>query len=178
MLANFSQYAPQGLLPQFPQMIPGSFGQVGAYASPTPFGYDPRQLGAGQYPFGTVQPYLQSHGSAAHVTAQIAPYLAQLAQQIFVQNIVAQQIGAALYQLAQQLSVQSHGIAGLDSTQGWFAAGAYPMIGAGQTSALGTPFFGNPAFLGSPGGQPFVQHPFASANLQNPTWGTNRPTIQ
>jgi hypothetical protein len=49
----------------------------------------------------------------------------------------------------------------------------------GAAPGLGTPFFGSPAFLGSPGGQPFVQHPFATANLQTPTWGTNRPpTIQ
>jgi hypothetical protein len=174
MLPNFSQYSPQGLLPQFPQMIPGSF----AHGSYGPFGYDPRQLGIGQYPFGTAHPYLQSHqGSAGHVTSQVVPHLVQLAQQIFVQNVVAQQIGTALYQLAQQLSVHASPIAGLDAGQA-LGAGAYPMIGTGNTLGFGTPFFGNPAFLGSPGGQPFVQHPFATANPQTPTWNANRPTIQ
>jgi hypothetical protein len=170
MLANFSQYSP-GLLPQFPQMIPGNFLQPGAHASYAPFGYDPRQFGVG-YPYQ--QTYQQNQGLGGQAS-QIAPYLLQIAQQIFVHTAVAQQIGTALYQLAQQLSAHSH--VGLDS---WHAlgAGAQPMIGAGQTVPFGTPF-GNPGFLGTQGGQLFVQHPFATGNLQTQTWGANRPpTIQ
>jgi hypothetical protein len=172
MLANFSQFSPQGLLPQFPQMIPGSFQPLGAHGGYAPFGYDPRQHGAGQYPFGSAYPYLQpqNQGSAG---PQIATYLVQIAQQILVHTAVAQQIGSALYQLAQQLSAQSLPLAGLDA-----GFGAHSMIGAGQSLGYGTPF-GNPAFFGGPGGQPFVQHPFATGNPQTQSWSANRPpTIQ
>jgi hypothetical protein len=178
MLANFSQYSPQGLLPQFPQMIPGAFLQPGAHGSYAPFGYDPRQQGIGQYPFGfgSVHPYLQSHlqsqgqGLSGQVPAQIATYLVQIAQQIFAHTTVAQQIGTALYQLAQQLRVQTHPLAGLDA-----GFGAHSMIGAGQSLGYGTPFPGSQF----PGGQSFMQHPFATGNPQTQSWNANRPpTIQ
>jgi len=62
MLSNFSQYSPQGFIPQFPglqgagwpQMSPGLFGQPGAYAGFVPFAHEPAL--AGMYP----TPFLQN----------------------------------------------------------------------------------------------------------------------
>src|SRR3981081_4336355 len=67
MLSNFSQYSPQGFIPQFPglqgagwpQMSPGLFGQPGAYAGFVPFAHEPAL--AGMYPSPFLQnPFLQN----------------------------------------------------------------------------------------------------------------------
>ncbi len=134
MLSNFSQYSPQGFIPQFPglqgtgwpQMSPGLFGQPSAYAGFVPFAHEPAL--AGMYPTPFLQnPFLQNpfvpspYAGAHHPAQQIVLVLGQLAQQIAVQTAVTQQISIALQQLVQQLAVQglpSHQGAGLSAFQG------------------------------------------------------------
>jgi hypothetical protein len=136
MLSNFSQYSPQGFIPQFPglqgagwpQMSPGLFGQPGAYAGFVPFAHEPAL--AGMYP-GPLAPSplaynpllgsFAGYAGAHHPAQQIVLVLGQLAQQISVQTAVTQQISIALQQLAHQLAVQglqSHQGAGLGAFQG------------------------------------------------------------
>ena len=146
MLSNFSQYSPQGFIPQFPglqgagwpQMSPGLFGQPGAYAGFVPFAHEPAL--AGMYPSSFLQnPFVPSplapsplaynplpgsfagFAGAHHPAQQIVLVLGQLAQQISVQTAVTQQISIALQQLVHQLAVQglpSHQGAGLSAFQG------------------------------------------------------------
>lgn len=169
MLSNFSQYSPQGFIPQFPglqaagwpHMSPGLFGQLGAYPGFVPFAHEPALAGMYPSPFApsplAYNPLLGSltgYAGAHHPAQQIALVLGQLAQQISVQTAVTQQISVALQQLVHQLAVQ-----GIQS----------------QGSALG-------AF----GGQYFAQNPFVSPTQggygfspQAPAWGANRAqTIQ
>ena len=162
MLSNFSQYSPQGFIPQFPglqgtgwpQMSPGLFGQPGAYAGFVPFAHEPAL--AGMYPTPFLQnPFVPSpYAGAHHPAQQIVLVLGQLAQQISVQTAVTQQISIGLQQLVQQLAVQ-----GLQ----------------------------NPGALGAFGGQYFAQSPFSGATQgafggftpQAQPWGANRAqTIQ
>jgi hypothetical protein len=84
MLATYSQYSPQGLVPQFPGLLfgglgagvpptsPVAFAPNGTYAGGMPFGYDSRQAGFAQYPFAP-QPGLVPPGAFAP-NALVAPY--------------------------------------------------------------------------------------------------------
>ena len=151
MLANLSQYLPQGWGPQLPGFQGFGSPQIGMspFGQAMPLGYDPAQTGVGQHPYGWQtspfgqsqafgqnqpfgqSPYLQSHNpffnSQGHVSAhhsatqQIVPVLGQLAQQIAVQSAVTQQIGAALHQLAQQLASQGQ--------QGFGPGGSQSFVG-------------------------------------------------
>lgn len=178
MLANFSQFSPQGLIPPqgagWPQMSPGLFGQLGANSGNSAFGQESAQGGLGlQSPFGwqnpfTSSPYLnsplsqgylansplQGQGanagpSAMHNPQYIIAVLGQIAQQFYAHSATAQQIGIGLHQLVQQLLVQS-------SSGG----------GAGQ-------YFGQGHFGGTQGS-------YSGFNPQAAQfWGANRPqTIQ
>jgi len=176
MLANFSQFPPQGLIaPQgagWPQLNPGLFGQFGANSGNSAFGQESGQAGLGlQSPFGgqnpfTTPPYLNSPlfqgnlgnspllggnagPSAMHNPQYVIAVLGQIAQQFYVHSATVQQIGIALHQLVQQLLVQS-------SLGG----------GAGQ-------YFGQGHFGGTQGG-------YSGFNPQAAQfWGANRPqTIQ
>jgi hypothetical protein len=135
MLSNFSQYSPQGFIPQFPglqgagwpQMSPGLFGQPGAYAGFVPFAHEPALAGMYQNPFApspvAYNPLLGSFAAYAgvhHPAQQIVLVLGQLAQQISVQTALTQQISIALQQLVQQLAVQGLQIpgAGVGAFQG------------------------------------------------------------
>jgi hypothetical protein len=182
MLSYFSQYSPQGLMPQFipglqgaawPQVSPGLLGQPGIHG-----GYGPHTYAG---------------------ASQVIPLLGQLAQQIAVQGsvaqqqgVIAQQIGIALYQLSQHLahSMQVHP-AGLDAGygQGVHAFGGFsgtPLFGgvSGQPFGLQSygaqPFVQQP-FVQQPFVQPFVQQPFPQgpfAASQTGGWAANRgPTI-
>jgi hypothetical protein len=184
MLSNFSQYSPQGFIPQFPglqgagwpQISPGLFGQPGAYAGFVPFAHEPAL--AGMYPSPFLQtpfapspfapsplapsplaynPLLGSFAgyAGAHPAQQIVLLLGQLAQQISAQTAVTQQISIGLQQLVHQLAVQ-----GLQT---------------------------HPGALGAFGGQYFAQSPFTGApqgayggfSPQAQAWGGNRAqTIQ
>ncbi len=122
MLSNFSQYSPQGFIPQFPglqgagwpQMSPGLFGQPGAYAGFVPFAHEPAL--AGLYPTPFLQnPFVPSpfapsplaynplpgsfagFAGAHHPAQQIVLVLGQLAQQISVQTAMTQQISIAAH---------------------------------------------------------------------------------
>jgi hypothetical protein len=159
------EFAQAGLSQQFP------FG-----GQMNPFLQNPlTQTQFSQSPFATnpylQSPWLQSHvghnplqnsfagNAGVHIPAQqLVPVLGQLAQQIAIQNAVAQQIGIAVHQLAHQLAVQ--GIQG------------YPGgLGAGQ--GLGAQYFGPNSFAGNP------QGPYGGFNPQAQAWGGNRQqTIQ
>jgi len=174
MLSNVSQYAPQGLPPQFSQ---GPHG----YGAGMPFGQDFGAAAPGQYPFANglpqpnpfmpqwQSPFAQSplagHGGAHNPAQHIVPALIQLAQQISVQNAVTQQIGAALAQLVQQLAMQHQPYPqGLPGISPFAQAGQ--SIGGTQPFGLGVPFPGG-------FGPQFGLTPQAQA------WGANRPqTIQ
>jgi hypothetical protein len=173
MLSYFSQYSPQGLMPQFPsglqgagwpQMSPGLFGQPGGHG-----GYGPHAYTA---------------------PTQVIPLLGQLAQQIAVQGsvaqqqgVIAQQIGIALYQLSQHLahSTQAHP-AGLDAGygQGAQAFGGFPgtpLFGGVGGQPFGLQSYGAQPFVQQPFGQPFMQQPFAQgpfATSQTGGWAANR----
>jgi len=176
MLANFSQFSPQGLIPPqgagWPQMNPGLFGQLGANSGNSVFGQESVQAGPGlQSPFGwqnpfTTTPYLNSplfQGNlgnsplpganagplAMHNPQYVIAVLGQIAQQFYVHSATVQQIGIALHQLVQQLLLQS-------SSGG----------GVGQ-------YFGPGYFGGTQGG-------YSGFNPQTAQfWGANRPqTIQ
>jgi hypothetical protein len=141
MLANFSQYAPQGLAPQIPglqgigapQLNPALLGQPGVYANPWS-GHELGQQGAGQQ----VPPW----AGAVHNPTHMLPVLGQLAQQLAIQSAltqqVAQQIGAAVQHFAHQLAVQ--GLQGQYYGQNPFAPslqGGYSGFNP-QTQAWGT----------------------------------------
>jgi hypothetical protein len=116
MLSNFSQFAPQGQIPQIPglqgigspQLNPALSGQPGPHGNgwlgqelgPQGGGHQVPPWGAPNNPFA---PQL-------HNAVHIVPVLGQLAQQLTIQSAlayqVAQQIGAAVQHLAQQLAVQ------------------------------------------------------------------------
>jgi len=197
MLSNPSQYSPQGLnLPfpgqfpglqaaGFPQLVPGLFGQTGAYNGNTQFGHEfgqagfgqpavgqPFQLGLGQqYPFGQPLPFGLSQqlpfgapAGASIPVHQIVPVLGQLAQHIAVQSAVVQQIGIAVHQLAHQLALQ--GLQGYPG--GGFGAGQ-AFGGAGQSYIGGA---AQPFGLGGQGA-------YGGFNPQAQAWGANRAqTIQ
>jgi hypothetical protein len=189
MLSYFSQYSPQGLMPQF---LPGLQGAGWAQMSP---GLSPGLLG---------QPGIHSgYGPHAHSGAsQVITLLGHLAQQIAVQGsvaqqqgAVAQQIGIALYQLSQHLAqgAQGYPAAALDA-----GYGQYPHLYGGVGQPFGQQFFGQPfgqqpfgqqpfgqqSFGQQPfgqqpfGQQPFGQQPFAQgpfATSQTGAWALNRP---
>jgi hypothetical protein len=169
MLSNFSQFSPQGLMPQFsglqglPQMNPGLFGQPGAYNGNVQFGHEFGQAGLSQQPGLGGQtflqnpfaqnPFLGAGHAGVNVPAQhIVVALAQLAQQIAVQSAVAQQIGITVQQLAHQLAVQS----------------LQPIVGGGYGAGQ--------VFAGQQGG--FGQGGYGGFNPQAQAWGANRQTIQ
>jgi hypothetical protein len=184
MMSAFSQYSPQGLLPQFPGMQ-AEFGQAGS-GQPFPFAgqgnsFLQNPFSGGQFgpsPFAA-NPYLQSQWLQSPVghnplqnsfagqagtniaTQQIVQALGQLAQQIAVQNAVAQQIGFAVHQLAHQLATQ-----GLQGYPGSGLGAGQPFAGAGQAFIGGTP-------------QPFGQGGYGGLSPQSQGWGANRQqTIQ
>jgi hypothetical protein len=104
MLSNFSQYAPQGLVPQIPGMQP--------IGNPW-LGHELGQQGPGINPFGQ-NPLAQNPffpGQAANNSVQLVTALGQLAQQLTIQcalaQQIAQQIGSAVQHLAHQLALQS-----------------------------------------------------------------------
>ncbi len=120
MLSNFSQYSPQGFIPQFPglqgagwpQMSPGLFGQPGAYAGFVPFAHEPAL--AGLYPTPFLQnpfvpspfapsplaynPLPGSFAGFAGVTQQISIALQQLVHQLAVQGLPSQGAGLSAFQ--------------------------------------------------------------------------------
>jgi hypothetical protein len=174
MLSNFTQYSPQGLMPQFPglqtaglpQINQGFFGQgqpspyngASPYNGHSQFGHESGQAGLSQQfpfvsqpsPFGgqfnPLQNAFAGHPGVNVQLQQIVPLLAQLAQQIAVQSALAQQIGFAVHQLAHQLAAQ----------------------GLGQGPGAGQAFAAPQAFIGG-GFNP----------QQAQAWGANRPqTVQ
>lgn len=187
MLSYFSQYSPQGFMPQF---LPGLQGAGWAQMSP---GLNPGLLG---------QPGIHS-GYLPHAhsgPSQVITLLGHLAQQIAVQGsvaqqqgAVAQQIGIALYQLSQHLAQGAQGLppGALDAGYG---QQPYPFGGVGQQpfgqQSFGQPFgqqsfaFGQQPFGQQPygqqpfGQQPFGQQPFAQGPFgtsQTGSWAMNRP---
>jgi hypothetical protein len=174
---------------------PGAFGQESAQAGLSqqfPFGgqinpFLQNPLAQGQFaqsPFAT-NPYLQSPWLQGHVghnplqnsfgwntgvnipAHQLVPVLGQLAQQIAIQNAVAQQIGIAVHQLAHQLALQG--------VQGYAGGG----FGAGQgLSGVGQQYGGGGAQPFGLGGQ-FGGGGYGGFNPQAQAWGANRQqTIQ
>jgi hypothetical protein len=190
----------------------GAFGQESAQAGLSqqfpfggqmnPFLQNPlAQTQFSQGPFGT-NPYLQSPWQQGHVghnplqnsfggnaglnipAQHLVPLLGQLAQQIAIQNALAQQIGIAVHQLAHQLAVQGmqgNAGGGFGAGQGFNGIGQ-PYIGGGAQ-----PFGSGGPFLGNPGAQYFGPNSFAGNpqggyggfNPQAQAWGGNRQqTIQ
>lgn len=200
MQSNFSQYSPQGLVPQFPglqgagwpQTGPGLFGQPGANSAQASFGQDVGQPGwSQQYPFGsggqaatfaqnpfTPGPFWQNQSaSSPYLQNQLLqsalannPMLGSIAGQPAPHN--PQYVIALLGQLAQQFSVHS----ALTQQIGIVLHQLTQQL-AMQSSAAG---------LGAGGNQNFGQSPFSGAqgtfggfNPQAQGWGANRPqTIQ
>jgi hypothetical protein len=200
MLATYSQYSPQGLVPQIPGLLFGGLGAGvpptspvafaptgaytgGAYPGSMPFGYDSRQAGLAPYPFA---PQL---GGAFAPNSLVAPYpgalpygaqphthttwlISQLAQQVCAHAAIAQQTGIALYQLA----AGQHAFGG---------AQPFAMQPFGTQPFITQPFL--PAY-GAPMGTPFAGSPFGGAVQSGyggvspqlgASWGTSRPpTIQ
>jgi len=156
MLSNLSQYSPQGLMPLFPQFANSQFGNDAAFAQ-NPFAQNP------------LQGFFAAQAGAHIPVQQLVPVLGALAQQIAVQNAVAQQIGAAVHQLAHQLAVQGHPAGGFGAGQVF--AGGQPYIGGAQP-------FGQPFGLGAGAYGGF--NPQAQAwGPQGQAWGANRSqTIQ
>lgn len=166
MLQNPSQYSPQGFMPQFtglqatgfPQAGPGLFGQASLYGingqAQSPFATQqfPHAGQTGQMSAWQQNPILQSPFAQGpftqpHPQAQIVQGLAYLAQQLFTQGVVTQQIGIALHQLYQQL------VQNLQAPQSG-------TVGAGQPFETTSPFAGTQPFSAT--GQSFWQ-PFASS---------------
>jgi hypothetical protein len=207
MLSTYSQYSPQGLMPQFlPGVLlgaPGGFAQPGAYAGNIPFGYDSRYSGAAQHPFAAypfaAQPMLTSQLSQfPFATSPFAgqgsvnPYLqSPSAPSMYgVPNVLTGghanpwQISSLVAQLAQQICVQGAiaqqtGIALYQLVQQLIQQVVHQ---AGQT---------HPG-IGLDGGHAFGS-PFAPSGPFSPTaqsgyggfvpqvgspWGATRPTIQ
>lgn len=136
MLSNFSQYAPQGLVPQIPGLqgigapqLNSASGQPGIYPNGwsghelgqqapnwggqiNPFGHSPLLQQAPFLPPG-LNPNLQAQGGInAQIsnTVQMVPVLGQLAQQLTIQCAIAQQfaqqLSVAVQHLAHQLAAQ------------------------------------------------------------------------
>jgi hypothetical protein len=115
-----------------------------------PFAPNPHLQGQWQSPVGS-HPFMSAFGQpGAHIPAhQIVPVLVQLAQQIAIQSVVAQQIGIAVHQLAQQLA--SQGLQGPGYPQGGpsyaqggqgYAQGGYGGLGP-QSQGWGQPWGAN-----------------------------------
>jgi hypothetical protein len=180
MLSYFSQYSPQGLMPQslpglqgpgWPQMNSGLFGQPGTHS-----GYGPHAPSGGP---------------------QVITLLGHLAQQIAVQGsiaqqqgAIAQQIGVALYQLSQHLA-QSSLAPSLGALEAGYGQSIHAFGGAGAQpygaqsygqqpfgQAFGQQPFTQQSFPQQPFGQPFGQQPFVQGPFgasQTGAWAANRP---
>jgi hypothetical protein len=184
MLPNFSQYSPQGLLPQFPgpqgagslQINPALFGQPGcaqpgANGGNAAFGFDFAQTGPSpQSPFGPQANSFQHNpfqgsvaGHAGHAglhnpSQHVIMLLGQLAQQLSAHSVLTQYSASALQQLAQVLAAPSQ-------QNPWGGPGI-----AGQ-------YFGQSPFANAQGA--YGQGAYAGFGPQAQAWGANRSqTIQ
>jgi hypothetical protein len=132
MLSNFSQFAPQGQIPQFPGL-----GQPAPYGNGS-LGHELGLQGMNHQVPPWAAP-LNPFVSQAQNPVHIIPVLGQLAQQLVIQSTltyqVAQQIGAAVQHLAQQLVIQGqqgqyfgqNPFGGNPYAQGW-GAGRPPTV--------------------------------------------------
>jgi hypothetical protein len=188
---NLSQYFPQGA-PQFG--LQGMFGPAGLYGGNAPeFAY--QQGFAQQIPFANSAAWNSGNPG---IGPQITWALAQLAQQVATQGVVAQQLGAALSQLAQHVAMQllhggaANGFAGqppgnpaFNPLLQNFGAPVRP----GQAGNFPGGSAGNPTFTGGgagaqgfglqPGQNPFAGglQGFSGSAQQNPGWGVNHPAM-
>jgi hypothetical protein len=180
MLSGYSQWSPQGFIPQFygqqgftPQMSPGYTGQTGAYGGNVPLGQEHGQFAHSPLYASAFahNPFAQTQGWGSPYAAnsfaglqgvpgiqQLAPVLGYLAQQLAARGMIEQQIGLALHQLVQHVAIQAaHGRLGGD-------------IGAAQ-------YFAGLGFGGA--GQPFAPGFNQGFNPATQGWGASRPqTIQ
>jgi len=163
---NYAQYFPQSL-----QYIPGAYGASPYGAGYSGVGQELGSPGFGQQNFGQQN---QSIGP------QLITALSQLANQVVVQGVAAQQVGALLGQLAQQIVAQSiYGNAA-------FIPGAQAFNHLEQQLALQ----GRVGQFGNAFGGAFGQSPYAAAapvgyggfvpQMQAPqhqAWAINRPAV-
>jgi hypothetical protein len=200
MLSSYSQWSPQGFMPQFsgqpgigPQLSPGFTGQTGAYGGNAQFGHEHGQFAQSPLLLNalTHNPFAQASGwggpYAVNPYAQIplqTPYAAyQLANSSFGQQGVVgiQQLAPVLGYLAQQLAArgmieQQIGLALHQLVQHLAVQASYGRLGAeiGAAQHFAGLGFGGP-------GQPFVPgfNPGPGFNPAGPGWGASRPqTIQ
>jgi hypothetical protein len=107
MLSNLSPYSVPGLAGSFPQLAAG-FPPIGGQESMNPYGQGLiAQNSFAQNPFAP-SPFAQTQSSFGQGPAQqIISTVVQLAQQLYAQSVLTQQLGLTLHQIAQHLAVQN-----------------------------------------------------------------------